>query len=78
MDLTSLKKIIRAARSARTVEIGCNACLAQLDLFAERALVDKEVPEALRLVQEHLEVCGDCREEFESLLTALRRLQQTK
>lgn len=74
MDLNSLKKIIRAATSTSPVEINCDQCLAELDLFAERSLADKEIPEALRLVEEHLERCLDCREEFESLLRALRRL----
>ena len=28
--------------------------------------------EAMPLVQEHLHMCGECRDEFEALLTALR------
>jgi len=72
IDLKALKRIIQAAISARPVEIGCRECLAELDVFAEQTLADKEIPEALRLVREHLERCVDCREEFESLLVALR------
>jgi len=74
IDLKALKRLVRAAISARPVEIGCSECLAELDVFAEQTLADKEIPEALRLVREHLERCVDCREEFESLLVALRRV----
>jgi predicted anti-sigma-YlaC factor YlaD len=33
---------------------------------------DRKAAEAMPLVQDHLERCGDCREEFETLLAALR------
>jgi hypothetical protein len=29
------------------------------------------------LVQEHVEICGECREEFEALLVALRTTGET-
>ncbi len=35
-------------------------------------LAGKNAAEALPLVQDHLERCGDCREEFEALLAALQ------
>lgn len=75
MDLNALKRIVRAAISARPVEIGCDDCVAELDVFAERKLANANVPEAMRLVEEHLERCDDCREEFTSLLAALRLLE---
>jgi hypothetical protein len=36
------------------------------------------MPEAMRLVAEHLERCDDCSEEFVSLLAALRTLEGQK
>jgi hypothetical protein len=47
----------------------------QLDRFAELLLSGKNAAEALPLVQDHLERCGNCREEFEALLVALRSTQ---
>ncbi len=35
-------------------------------------LAGKNAAEALPLVQDHLERCGDCREKFEALLAALQ------
>jgi hypothetical protein len=55
----------------RPDEIDCNECFEQLDRFAELHLSGKDPAEAMPLVQDHLERCGDCREEFEALLAAL-------
>lgn len=78
LTLQALKKMVKAALVTRPVEIGCYECLDQLDQFAERVLAGKEIPEALKLVQEHRDLCGECREEFEALLAALRGLSATE
>ncbi len=72
LELETLKKMVREVITARPDEIGCDECFEQLDRFAEITLAGKEIPEAMRLVQDHLERCDDCREEFEALLAALR------
>ena len=74
LQLETLKKLIRASIIAKPVELGCYECLDQIHQYAERVLASKELPEALKLVEEHLEICGECREEYEALLTALRSL----
>ncbi|MBI1742953.1 hypothetical protein HYR54_07780 [Candidatus Acetothermia bacterium] len=68
----ALRKILDAAFATKTNYIGCDECLAQLDQYVEQVLVGKEIPEALQLVQEHLEDCPECEEEYLALLTALR------
>jgi predicted anti-sigma-YlaC factor YlaD len=60
--------------TARPDEIGCDECFEQLDRFVEMKLAGKNAAEAMPLVQDHLERCDDCREEFEALLAALRTL----
>jgi hypothetical protein len=67
-----LNKMIRAIRETREEEIGCDECFEQLDLFVETKLSGLNAAAAMPLVQDHLDKCGDCREEFEALLTALR------
>ncbi len=74
LELETLKKMVRAVITTRPDEIGCDECFEQMDRFAEMALAGKEIPEAMPLVQDHLERCDDCREEFEALLAALRAL----
>jgi hypothetical protein len=68
----SLTKMIRMVAATRPVEIGCDECFAQLDRFVELVLAGKSAAEAMPLVQEHLDRCDDCREEFEALLAALQ------
>jgi hypothetical protein len=74
LEPATLKRIVRSALTARPDEIGCDDCLEQLDQFAEMVLAGKDVAEAMPLVQDHLNRCRDCREEFEALLAALRAL----
>ena len=69
-----LKKMVRNVLSTRPDEIGCDECFEQLDRFVEMKLASKNAAEAMPLVQDHLERCRDCREEFEALLTALQAL----
>ena len=74
LDLDTLKQMVRGIITTRPDEIGCDECFEQLDRFVEMALAGKNATEAMPLVQDHLERCDDCREEFEALLAALRAL----
>ena len=74
LDLDKLKKMVREIISTRPFEIGCEECFEELDRFVELVLAGKDAAEALPLVQDHLDRCGNCREEFEALLAALRAL----
>ena len=74
LDLPMLKGLVRDIMTALPDELGCDECLDQLDRFIELVLADKNAAEAMPLVQDHLERCGDCREEFQGLLAALQAL----
>ena len=69
-----LKRMVHNVLTTRPDEIGCGECFEQLDRFIEVTLAGKNAAEAMPLVQDHLERCRDCREEFEALLVALRAL----
>jgi len=60
--------------TTRPDEIGCDECFQQLDRFIEITLAGKNAAEAMPLVQDHLDRCADCREEFEALLATLRAI----
>ena len=75
LDSGTLKQIVREVVTTRPDEIDCSQCFELLDRFAETVLVGKSPAEAMPLVQDHLEHCGDCREEFEALLATLRMLR---
>jgi len=74
LDLDTLKRMVRNIATTRPDEIGCDECFEQLDRFVELELTGKNAAEALPLVQDHLDRCSDCREEFEALLAALRAI----
>jgi hypothetical protein len=67
-----LTQIVRMVAATRPDEIGCDECFEQFDRFAELHLAGKDVAEAMPLVQDHLDRCGNCREEFELLLAVLQ------
>ncbi len=74
LSLDSLKRIVRDIMTTRPDEIGCDECVEELDRFVELELAGKNAAEALPLIQDHLDRCGDCHEEFEALLAALRAI----
>ncbi len=74
LEPATLKRMVRNVLTTRPDEIGCDECFEQLDLFVEMTLAGKNAAEAMPRVQDHLERCRDCREEFEALLAALQAL----
>ncbi len=57
-------------------EINCEQCLALVAEFAEYELAGKSVPESLKMVEQHLSVCPECREEYEALQRVLGDLHE--
>ena len=78
MKLTTdtLKEIVLSIATVSDDEIGCQECFEELDQFVEMKLAGKNVADAMPLVQAHLDKCLHCREEFESLLDALKAIAQ--
>lgn len=76
MDAEMLKEmardLARGIATTRPDEIDCDECFEQIDQFVEMELAGKDAAEAMPLVQDHLDRCGNCREEFEALLAALK------
>ena len=74
LDRGMLKQLITGILSTRPDELTCGECYEQVDQFAEMVLAGKNAAEAMPLVQDHLDRCHDCREEFEALLEAIREI----
>ena len=72
MKLTKdiLNKILASVSTTKPEELGCDDCFEQLDRFAELKLAGKDAAEAMPLVEDHLNRCGACRDEFEAFLDA--------
>jgi hypothetical protein len=73
-----LKAMIRAIFTSQKRELTCEECFDRLDEFAEVVLKGKPRNEGIALVEDHLEKCMDCREEFELLLKALQQVQRAQ
>jgi len=72
LDVETLKKMTRSIASTRDDEIGCDDCFEFVDIFVEAELQGKKPAEALPLVEDHLNRCTNCRDEFEALLDAIK------
>lgn len=56
-------------------ELDCDAVYAVLDQFAEAVQRGENVLTFMPLVRQHLDMCPDCREEYETLLRMLQPSQ---
>jgi hypothetical protein len=75
MALPSMEKVkylIQSIQETKDDEIACADCFAVLDQFMELVMQGNDAAVLMPLVQDHLDRCGDCHEEFEALLVALR------
>ena len=79
MKLTKdvIKKILKSVEMTQESEMGCEDCFDQLDKFAELQLQGKNAAEAMPLVEDHLNRCGACREEFEAFLDCLKATEES-
>ena len=71
-----LKNLVYKILNLKPKDIGCDACIAELNAFVELKLAGKSAEESLPLVATHLEQCRDCKEEFEVLLQILKEFPQ--
>lgn len=71
-----IRSLVRALGITREHEIDCGECLDLVAEYAERELAGRPIPDALETVRHHLTRCGECREEYEALFTALQRMQE--
>ena len=71
-----VRALVRALSITREQEIDCSECLDMVAEFAERELAGRPIPDAFETLRHHLTRCGECREEYEALLAALKRMQE--
>ena len=67
-----LRKMMVQLENTQDIELPCDEVLAFLDQFAEAHLRGEDVARLLPLVLHHLDMCADCREEYEALLRILQ------
>ena len=53
-------------------ELSCDEVYALLDVFADKVSRGEDAASLMPLIQHHLEMCPDCREEYETLLRSMQ------
>ena len=71
----SVPKVMRLLAATQPVELSCDEVLRLMDACAEAALRGEDYAQLVPLFVKHIEICADCREEFEGLLRVLRAQQ---
>lgn len=66
------QKMLMMIDKTQEQELNCDEVHALLDQYAELSLRGEDVTILLPLVHMHLEMCPDCREEYEALLRILQ------
>jgi hypothetical protein len=77
LDRGQLNWLIKIIFTERPDELDCGECFEVIDTFAELKLAGKKAAEAMPLVQDHLDRCPPCREEFEALLDTLQMITRS-
>ncbi|UCF99896.1 MAG: hypothetical protein JSV89_10260 [Spirochaetaceae bacterium] len=71
-EVKRLKGMIHMVDSTADIEIACEEAYRLLDEYADALLLGEDTAALLPQVKHHLEMCMDCREELDALLSALR------
>jgi len=72
MPPQTVQALMQELKHTRSEECDCDEALRLFDQFAEATLRGEDVACLMPLVQHHIELCADCREEFDALMRVLR------
>ncbi len=72
-QISTLMSLITSSESD---SLDCDGCFAQVSEFADIVLTNKEIPAALKSVENHLQQCMCCKDEFAALLDGLREMEK--
>ncbi|NOY98277.1 MAG: hypothetical protein GXP40_03595, partial [Chloroflexi bacterium] len=67
----ALHKLAQMVAQTQDVEYSCDEAYRLLDQYAETVTRGEDAERIMPLVKHHLDMCPDCREEFEALLRVL-------
>lgn len=69
-------KFLRVLENAREEDLSCTEMYARLDEFVENEVQGEDAEKIAPLVHEHLDMCPECCEEYEALLTVLEHTKE--
>jgi hypothetical protein len=68
----NLRVLADVLRMTRPDELTCDEWLDRVGAYADALAVGAPRPPGAELIDHHLQICPECREEFEALLAALK------
>ena len=66
-DQAMVVMMLQKLQQTEPIELTCDEVFAMLDEYTEMALKGEDVAALMPRVKQHLEMCPDCREEYEAL-----------
>lgn len=71
-EMMGMSKMAQMLQQTEEKELSCDEVFALLDEYTEMARNGDDVAHLMPLVKQHLDMCPDCREEYEALKRILR------
>ena len=69
-------KFLKVLESARREEMSCSEMYARIDEFVEREVTSQDAEKIMPLIQEHIDMCPECCDEYEALLDVLEHTKE--
>jgi len=67
---------LRVLEHVRAEELTCDEIFAALDEYVEREIDQKDAARLMPLIREHLDLCPECCEEYETLLHVIEETEK--
>ncbi len=74
----AVRGFLHALEVARVQDVPCSQVFSQLDEYVQKQLNGEDAARLMPLLREHLDLCQDCCDEYETLLAALEESSNTK
>lgn len=72
LSKNNMKSLLESVSKTEEVELPCDGVFELIDEFADAAAKGEDTSEFMPMVQQHLQICRDCLEEYEALLRVLK------
>src|SRR5258706_15492631 len=69
-------KFVQILDTVREEEMSCDQMFTQLDEFVELEEKSRDAAKRMPLIQDHIDMCPDCCDEYQALLTVLENTKE--
>ena len=69
-------RFLRILENVRKEDMSCDQMFIQLDEFVEHEVRSRDAARLMPLIQEHIDLCPECCDEYQALLTVLENTKE--